>query len=403
MIERERFRFIDKQLILYTLLISAFGLVVLYSATQISNPSLFYKQLMWVSIGILLMIGIIFFPRKFLYTFSYWTYIISILLLIVPLILYRSSDARRWIDFHLFQFQPSELAKLGLIMVLAVFFSTKKEIISHPSELILPFIFTIIPFSLVLIEPDLGTSIVFPALLIFILFMKGIRLKLVLFILTPILSFLTAFHWISWIAFIILLIIFLMLYKQGFAYSFGLFATNSIVGTVTPIVWRHLKPYQQQRILSFLNPGADPRGAGWHILQSKIAIGSGGIFGKGFLQGTQTRLFFLPEQHTDFIFSVLGEEWGLIGIIVILTLFFLLIFRIISIMRCTRSDWGTFLIAGIVGYFIFQTFLNVGMCINILPVAGIPLPLMSYGGSQTILSFVLLGIVLNIGYNRFEY
>ena len=403
MIEKERLRFIDKQLILITLLISAIGLVVIFSATRTANHNLFYKQILWITIGIFFMLCITFLPRKFLYSFSYWVYITSVIFLILPLFLNHSSQAKRWIDFYFFQLQPSEFAKLGLIMALAVFFSTKKEIISHVNELILPVIITLIPFILILIEPDLGTAIVFPALLIFILFVKGIKLKLVLFILTPLLSFLTAFHWLSWIIFIFILIIFLSLYKQGFVYSFSLFATNSFVGTVTPIVWRQFKPYQQQRILSFINPGADPRGAGWHILQSKIAIGSGGFFGKGFLQGTQNKLFFLPEQHTDFIFSVLGEEWGFIGVFIILLLFFLLILRIITIIRSTRSDWGTLLLSGIAGYFIFQVFLNIGMCINILPVAGIPLPLMSYGGSQTILSFILVGIALNIGYNRFEY
>ncbi len=403
MIEKQRIRFIDKQLILLSLLISVIGLTVVFSATQTISSSLFLKQITWICCGILLMFLIIFIPRKFLYSFSYWIYIISIILLFLTLLLNHSSNAKRWIDFYFLKVQPSELAKLGLIMALSVLFSTKKEIISHPGELVLPFIITLIPFILVLVEPDLGTAIVYPALLIFILFVKGIRLKLILFILIPLISFLTAFHWLSWIVFVILLIVFLSLYKQGFAYSFSLFATNSIVGTVTPIVWKHLKPYQQQRILSFINPGADPRGAGWHILQSKIAIGSGSIWGKGFLQGTQNKLLFLPEQHTDFIFSVLGEEWGFIGVFVVLVLFLLLILRIIIIMRSTRSDWGIFLLSGIAGYFILQIFLNVGMCISIFPVAGIPLPLMSYGGSQTILSFILIGIVLNIGYNRYAY
>lgn len=403
MIDKDQFRFIDKQLILFTLLISAIGLLVIYSATQTINHSLFYKQIIWVTMGMLFMFVIIFIPRKFLYTFSYWIYITSVILLILPLFLDHSSQAKRWIDFYFFQFQPSEFAKLGLILALVALFSSKKESISHPGELVLPFVITLIPFLLVLIEPDLGTASVYPAILIFILFVKGIRLKLILFILTPFLSFLTAFHWVSWFVFIIILIIFLSLYRQGFVYSFSLFAANSFVGTVTPIVWKHFKPYQQQRILSFINPGADPRGAGWHILQSKIAIGSGGIWGKGFLQGTQNKLFFLPEQYTDFIFSVLGEEWGFIGVFIVLSLFLLLIIRIIIIMRSTHSEWGTLLLSGIAGYFIFQIFLNIGMCINILPIAGIPLPLMSYGGSQTILSFILVGIALNIGYNRYEY
>lgn len=403
MIDRERFRFIDKPLIITTLLISGIGLLVIYSATLAIDHTLFYRQLIFVLAGAAMMIGMIFIPRKLLYNFSYWIYVLSILVLIVPLITNRGAAAKRWIDLYIFQFQPSEIAKLGLIMALAVIFSLKKEIISLPQELIIPFALTFVPFILVLVEPDLATALVFPAILIIVLFIKGIRLKLLLFILTPLISLLTAFHWLSWIIFIIILLVFLLVYRQGFAYSFGLFATNSFVGTVTPILWRQLKPYQQQRIIAFLNPGADPRGAGWHILQSKIAIGSGGFFGKGFLQGTQHQRFFLPEQHTDFVFSVLGEEWGFIGIIVVLALFAVLILRIIGIMRSARSDWGIFLLAGITGYFVIQIFLNIGMCVTILPVAGIPLPFMSYGGSQTLLSFFLIGVALNIGYNRYEY
>jgi rod shape determining protein RodA len=403
MIDKERLRFIDKPLITITLLLAGIGLLVLYSATLTINHALFYKQLAWVLIGAGLMMSLMFMPRKLLYNFSYWIYVFSVILLILPLILNRGVVAKRWIDFRVFQFQPSELAKLGLIMALAIILSLKKEIVSHAGELIIPFTLTIIPFGLVLVEPDLATAMVFPAVLIFVLFIKGIRIKLLLFILTPVISLLTAFHWLSWIIFIVILLIFLVIYKQGFAYSFGLFATNSFVGTATPVLWRQLKPYQQQRILAFLNPSADPRGAGWHILQSKIAIGSGGLFGKGFLQGTQHQRFFLPEQHTDFIFSVLGEEWGFIGVFVVLILFSLFILRIIAIMRTARSDWGIYLLAGIAGYFVIQIFLNIGMCVNILPVAGIPLPFMSYGGSQTLLSFVLVGIALNIGYNRYEY
>lgn len=403
MIDRERLRFIDKPLMVVTILLAGIGLVVIYSATLAIDRSLFYRQLIWVLVGIAVMSGMVFVPRKLLYNFSYWIYVFSIILLVVPLITNRGAVAKRWIDLYIFQLQPSELAKLGLIMALAIIFSLKKEIISHAQELIIPFALAIVPFILVLIEPDLATAMVFPALLIIVLFIKGIRIKLLLFILTPIISMLTAFHWLSWIIFIIMLLIFLLIYRQGFVYSFGLFATNSFVGTVTPILWRQLKPYQQERIVAFLNPSADPRGAGWHILQSKIAIGSGGIFGKGFLQGTQHQRFFLPEQHTDFVFSVLGEEWGFIGIIVVLVLFALLTLRIITIMRSARSDWGIFLLAGIAGYFVVQTFLNIGMCVTILPVAGIPLPLMSYGGSQTLLSFFLIGIALNIGYNRYEY
>jgi len=401
--EKEKLRFVDKPLMICALLISAMGLLVIYSATRATDPTLFYKQVIWVGTGIALMVGFMFIPRKLLYNFSYWIYIMTIILLVLLLLINRSSQTKRWLDLELFQLQPSELAKLGFILALAVILSVKKGIISRPNELIVPFIITLVPFLLVLVEPDLGTAIVFPAILILVLFIKGIKLRMLFFILTPIVSFLTAFNWISWIVFIIILTIFLFIYRQGFVYSFSLFAANSVVGTVTPVVWTHLKPYQQQRVLSFFNPGADPLGAGWHILQSKIAIGSGGLFGKGFLHGTQNKLFFLPEQHTDFVFSVVGEEWGLVGVLILLILFFFLLVRITVIMRSTRSGWGVFLLAGIMSYFAFQMFLNVGMCVNILPVAGLPLPLMSYGGSQTVLSFILIGIALNMGYNRYEY
>lgn len=403
MVEKDRARFLDKQLIIVTLVISLIGLMSVYSASLPVNHILFYKQILWTLIGLSMMFGIILLPRKFLYSFSYWVYIVSVILCILPLIFDHSMEAKRWIGFSFFRFQPSELAKLGLIMALAVLLSVRKGIISKPNELIIPFLITFIPFILVLVEPDLGTSLVFPALLFSMLLIKGVKLKLMLFIFIPVISFLTAFHWLSWFIFIVVLVIFLFIYKRGFVYSFGLFILCSFIGTATPVFWNYLKPYQKERIIAFINPAGDPTGAGWHMLQSKIAIGSGGLFGKGFLHGTQNKLFFLPEQHTDFIFSVLGEEWGFLGGIIILALFLLLIARLIIIMRSTRSEWGILLLAGIVGYFVFQIFLNIGMCINILPVAGIPLPLISYGGSQTILSFIIIGIALNIGYNRYEY
>jgi rod shape determining protein RodA len=211
------------------------------------------------------------------------------------------------------------------------------------------------------------------------------------------------FHWFTWALFFLGFLVVLYYLKPGLIFGVITILLNFAVGTVTPLIWSRLHDYQKLRILTFLDPGRDPQGAGYQILQSKVAIGSGGILGKGFLQGSQTKLAFLPMQHTDFIFTVVGEELGLLGALVILALFTFLIIRGIIIAKKARNTFASFTAIGITTIFAFQMLVNMGMVLGIMPVTGLPLPFLSYGGSSMLLSWIGVGLLLAIGYKWYEY
>jgi rod shape determining protein RodA len=220
---------------------------------------------------------------------------------------------------------------------------------------------------------------------------------------SPLLSLISGFHWFTWAFFFLGFLLLLYYLRPRLIFGAFMILLNLGVGIVTPLIWNRLHDYQKLRILTFLDPGRDPQGAGYQILQSKIAIGSGGIGGKGFLQGSQTKLAFLPMQHTDFIFTVVGEEFGLIGALVILTLFGFLIVRGILIAKKARNTFASFTALGITTIFAFQMLVNIGMVIGIMPVTGLPLPFLSYGGSSMLLSWISIGLLLAICYKWYEY
>jgi len=227
------------------------------------------------------------------------------------------------------------------------------------------------------------------------------------------LSLLSAFHWLSWSIFLLtFLTVLFLLYKRFFMTPYAhftlgqgllLLALNSGIGISTPLLWNSLKEYQQKRILTFLNPNLDPQGAGWHTLQSKIAIGSGGLLGVGYGEGTQKNLAFLPEQHTDFVYSVIGEELGFVGCTLLLLSYLLLIRRGFMIANSTKNLTKSLAAVGLVSIFLFQVTINIGMAIGLIPVAGLPLPFISYGGSSLVVSTFAIGLLLNIGRTRYEY
>jgi rod shape determining protein RodA len=222
-------------------------------------------------------------------------------------------------------------------------------------------------------------------------------------IVSPVISLICAFHWISWALFFLLLVFLLHRLRLTFVFSVGFLLLNLAFGMITPLVWNKLHHYQKQRIIIFLDPGRDPQGAGYQIIQSKVAIGSGGIAGKGFLQGSQTKLAFLPHQHTDFVFSVLGEEFGLLGEIVVLGLFALLLVKGILLAQKTRNTFAGNVVIGLVAVIGFQMLVNVGMTLGVMPVTGLPLPFVSYGGSSMLLSWSIVGLLLAINSRWYEY
>jgi rod shape determining protein RodA len=261
----------------------------------------------------------------------------------------------------------------------------------------------LLPALLILRQPDLGTSLVFFAILIFMLFWSGVPILYLFLIVSPFISLICAFHWVAWALFFLLVVFLLYRLRLNFLLSVGFLLCNLTFGMITPLVWNRLHDYQKDRIIIFLDPGRDPQGAGYQIIQSKVAIGSGGILGKGYLQGTQTKLAFLPHQHTDFVFSVLAEEFGLLGALVLLGLFSFLIIKGTIIARKTRNAFSSNVALGITSIFAFQMLVNIGMTVGFLPVTGLTLPFVSYGGSSLLLSWILVGVLLAIHYRWYEY
>ncbi len=347
-----------------TLLIGCCGLVVLYSSDRPGGAdavrTLFSKQLVWFGAGTLLMIGSFLFNYKQLDRWAHAIYALCILLLIGVFVLGKhAGGARRWIAVGPISIQPSEMTKIAVLIVLARYYS---KVVSAEGltfrNLIPPMLYTLVPFVLILKQPDLGTAML-------ILIIAGI------------------------------LTLFVKIKRRT------LLGLLSFAALSTPLVWYFLKGYQKQRILTFLNPERDPLGTGYHIIQSKIAIGSGMMFGKGYLKGTQNALSFLPEQHTDFIFSVLAEEWGFVGTSIMVLLFFLLIIRGLQVAYGCRDPFGTILAVGLTAMLFSQVVINIAMVMGLMPVVGVPLPMISYGGSSMASVMVSLGLLMNISMRRF--
>jgi rod shape determining protein RodA len=356
----------DWGLMLITFLIGMLGLSVLYSAVNAGEPGgpmhlLFQKQMIWIAGSFTIVLLSLAIPYKLFDRGSLVAYIICVGLLVAVLLFGKYvAGSRRWLALGPLTMQPSELMKLSLIFVLASVYS---GIISESGlafkYLIKPALLLFFPFLLVLLQPDLGTAL------------------LLLFIATSMTLFVKV--------------------KKSVFFSCFIVAISAV-----PLAWMFiLKEYQKGRVLTFLDPDRDPLGAGYHIIQSKIAIGSGMLSGKGFLKGTQNALAFLPEHHTDFILSVLAEEWGLIGCCVLLFLYFMLLLWGLNIAYCCRDMFGSILAFGITIMIFWQIFINIGMVMGLVPVVGVPLPLISYGGSSVVTNMIGIGVLLNISMRRF--
>lgn len=328
------------------------------------------------------------------------------------------SGSQRWLVIGSITFQPSEISKLILIITIANLISKKN--IFKIKDLLSIFIHVAIPMFLIFKQPDLGTSLVFIFITIGMLLVSSLNILIILAFLSPILSvilYIMNFH--LWLIYIITLIC-LVIYEYYLNYkkysinkkiffikkipfkSIIIFCINTLIGMFIPIIWGLLKDYQKNRLLIFLNPEKDPLGAGYHVIQSQIAIGSGGIWGKGFLHGTQTQLDFIPVQHTDFIFSVIGEEFGIIGGISLLILYTIIIWRGLYIAMKAPDEFGKLIATGITSMLVFHIFVNIGMVVGLMPVTGIPLPFISYGGTYLLINLILIGLLENISMKRLD-
>lgn len=358
-------RRLDSTLLLTVLGLGIICLMIIGSATHANiagypgQYDFIAKQGLFLVIGVAVIVAMMKYDYKVLYKWAPGLFILNaILLLIVKFAGTSALGAQRWIQIGPFTLQPSEFAKLFMIICLARFLSGRKQEYKSWKSL-LPVVGLIaLPTALIFIQPDLGTSLVFGAITFGMLYICGLRMKLV---------------------------------KQAFV--------GMIV--VFPILWFFvLHEYQKMRLMVLINPNVDPYGSGYHVIQSKISIGSGGFIGQGLFSGTQSQLNFLPENHTDFIFSVIGEELGFVGAIFVLFLYFLLLYRTLVIAKSSEDPFGSLLACGIFSMWLFQVFINVGMTIGIMPVTGIPLPFMSYGGSALLMNLLCVGILMNIYLRR---
>jgi rod shape determining protein RodA len=401
-------RNIDLVLVGVVLALCGVGIITIFSTLQGSEVSaagnLYLKQLFWFGLGLLGMALAAAIPYKAYYVLSPIFYAISILSLVLIFWLERGqAGATRWYQFGWFHLQPAELTKVSTIFILARYLSSRKVASDGIKPFLPALVLAGVPIVLIIRQPDLGTSLVFLAILVVMLYHAGMKPANLFLILSPAISLICAFHLASWMIFILVLLLMLYLSRPRFLTTAAIFLLNFVVGIITPILWRGLHEYQQKRILVFLDPGRDPLGAGYQVIQSKVAIGSGGFWGKGFLHGTQTKLAFLPAQHTDFIFSSFGEQFGFVGSLAVLALLLAVILRGIKAAQMARNKFAGLVAMGATAVILFHVVVNIGVSLGIMPVTGLPLPFLSYGGSSLVTNMILVGLLLNIRYRWQEY
>jgi rod shape determining protein RodA len=396
---------LDSRTILTTAALLALGLATLYSAGQTDVPSgladMWRRQLGWIALGLAAAALVYRLSPRLLEWATPFVYGFAIILLLLTLVVGTgagtAAGTRSWLAIGGTRIgQPAELAKLATIMMLARQFSGRRRPPQNLVELLPMCLIVGVPFLLVGLQPDLGSAIVFLGMLFAVLFWAGVQPWLLLLLASPLLSLMLAFSTLSWGAWIVAITLVLLWVRPYVLEGLAVWLANVLMGTIALELWQRLAPYQQNRLLSFLNPEIDPRATGWNIMQSKVAIGSGGLFGKGFLQGTQKRLQFLPAQHTDFIFPVLAEELGFVGVVLTLTLFAALLMSLMRIARDATDPYSSVLVFGIAGLFFTHVVENVGMTVGLMPITGIPLPFFSYGGSFLLVSFVAIGMCLRV-------
>ena len=402
---RPRLRDIDKPLAGAALALALYGLAALYSAGQTDVPTfvatIWHKQLIWLAVGLVASILIFRVSPRLLEWATPYAYAVALLVLVVTLLIGTgggtAASTRSWITIGTLRLgQPSELAKLAVVLMLARWLAERREAPATLRELVPACVIAGVPILLVILQPDLGSAIVFITVLFAMLFWAGTKPSLLLLLGSPAIGLILAFSTVAWGAWIILLFALLLWWRPYVWEGLTVMLANVFMGVIAVPFWRRLAPYQQNRLLAFLNPEVDPRATGWHVIQSKIAIGAGGLFGKGFTHGPQKRLAFLPAQHTDFIFPVVGEELGFLGVLVALALFAAFTLILLRVARRAADPFSSLCVFGIAGLLFTHIVENVGMTVNLLPITGIPLPFFSYGGSFMLTCALAVGIALRV-------
>ena len=399
---------LDTPLLLTVTTLLGLGLAILYSAGQTDFPTIatgiWQRQLVWLGVGVIGAALIFRVSPRILEWLTPFVYIGAIVLLVVTLVVGTgagtAAGTKSWLAIGGIRLgQPSELAKLATILMLARHLAGRRGQPRSAFELIPSGIIVGIPLILVGLQPDLGSALVFLGIFFAMLFWVGVSPWLLLLAASPMISLFLAFSTGLWGAWIVALTVLLVWLRPYILEALVVWGMNVLMGVVALRLWMGLALYQQNRILSFLNPEIDPRATGWNIIQSRVAIGSGGIFGKGFAEGTQKRLAFLPAQHTDFIYPVLAEEFGFVGVLISLALFALFFTIVIRIARHAVDTFSCVMVAGVAGLLLTHVVENVGMTVKLLPVTGIPLPFYSYGGSFMMVCLLSIGLTLRVAWD----
>ncbi|MDZ7682416.1 MAG: rod shape-determining protein RodA [Fodinibius sp.] len=391
------------------------GLVAIYSSTQgpVAKflPSYiqinFYKQLVSFGIAILVLIGLQFVNPRTFKEGSYVFYGIGIILMILTLLVGKEvNGARSWLVIGPFNLQVSELMKIATILAVANYLTSRRDVSAENlKSAIITVLFILVPGVLVMLQNDMGTAIIFFAMIPVVLFWSGLPYGISLFIISPaIIGYATIIDWYWGLAAAVVITLTIFMIQRRPWLTFTSFATGILlVIGIQVALFQVLQPHQRARVEAFSNPSFDPRGAGWNVIQAKTAIGSGGLYGKGFMEGTQTQLRFLPEQWTDFIFCVIGEEFGFLGASFVLLLMMVLVLHLLQTAATHKHPFAQLVIVGVVTVYFTHFFINVGSATGLLPVIGVPLPFISYGGSALITNTIMLGICLNLDFYKRQF
>ncbi len=382
------------------------GLATLFSITSTQGhapPNALSKQTLFIIPAVILMSMILLTPRRIIHKYIYIIYGCIIIAVTVPFFGEKIAGTYRWINIGLpFGLQPSEIAKWVIVIALARYLSDHNLKMKNFDAIVVPFLFVLFPTIIVFSQPDLGTAFVMIIPVFTMLFWVGSRPIHLFLIIAPLFSIFTAFDVLIFSIWAGIMAVVIFLARLKLWHALGLFFSNLFLGLIFPLIWGSLRSYQQNRILTLFNPELDPLGAGYQIIQSKTALGSGGFLGKGWGQGTQTHLKFLPVQESDFIVSVIGEEFGFLTLLIMLVLFSWLIIKIIGLALNATDRFSSLVLVGISTIFLTHVFVNCAMTAGMIPVKGLPLPFISYGGSFLLSCFMMVGFVLNFGRDKLD-
>jgi rod shape determining protein RodA len=395
----------DPILFALVIILAFFGIGMVYSAGVVDVPSLvpglWRNQLLWFVLAMIATPLIMRIPMIWLEWAAQPIYAFAVVLLVLTLFIGTgagtAATVQGWLAIGPIRVQPSEFAKIAVVLMMARVLGSWREAPRTLWQLWKPIAVVMVPMALVMRQPDLGTALVFASILISMLFWAGTPLPTLFFLISPVLGLFLSINTLLWGAYIVLLGLAMgFLYKPYLSEGITIMMANIVAGTVALPLWNFLEPYQKNRFLVFLDPNIDPRGSGYNLIQSRVAIGSGGLTGKGFLEGTQKRLAFLPEQHTDFIFAVVGEELGFLGVAAVLIAFGLIFWRLVRVAESSSDPFASLVPFGLFGSWFAHVLVNTGMTVGIMPITGIPLPFLSYGGSFLLVNLMAVAMVQRV-------